>query len=561
MRITLVLLALTLGLVGCGAGPLNQYTHRERQTAPQNDKQVGLLVSAVDESEMAELLKAEPTAEFRALNGQHGLYEVYGLNEEQIQTHIRTAQISRNDFIPKQQFDFKPLADEGIPGFKPCMKNEEAPDVMISSPDQVEDGSVIELGKTLHFASDKSTPHEEHKSKLKFAWAIQAPERSALNDQVRAEDNLEIKPDAMGLYQILLIAQDDRNVCAGMVITLVVSSNAPMKAPTVDDSLKNLDLSLFSHIGMIHAEKSWELSQGAGVTIAVLDTGVNYNHPLLAANIAINKKEIPDNGIDDDKNGFIDDVFGYDFANKDAFPYDDDGHGTHVAGLAAGVKFGMAQKAKILPVKALGPMGGDIGSIVAAIYYAVDQGAQVLNMSFGNYGKGHPKLFEALDYAEKKNVIVMAASGNGEPTTGTPVNTDRTPNYPSAAKNKNIISVAASSKNSVLSSYSNYGVKSVDIVLPGGDTDDQIVSCAFENAKGDLFEKMMGTSMATPIASGLVAQMLSLNPKLTPEEVREILMSVGPVKKELKSLIGSGRHVDAEEALLKVKGVSAQLLM
>src|SRR5690606_16981905 len=128
----------------------------------------------------------------------------------------------------------------------------------------------------------------------------------------------------------------------------------------------------------------------------------------------------------------IDDVVGYDFANSDSFPFDDQGHGSHVAGLTASSVTGLAKKARILSVKALGPSGGDIASIVGGSFYAVDNGAKVLNMSFGNYGAPHPKLVEAMDYAEEKGVIVVAASGNGHPMFGIGMNTDVMPNFPSS---------------------------------------------------------------------------------------------------------------------------------
>lgn len=560
MKNILTLVVLSLGLAACGAGNLSSYSHRERRVAPQNEKQMGFLVSQIEEAELVALLKAEPKVQYRVLNAEHRLYEIYGLSEAEVRQHLRHAKVSRNDFIPLEQPQFHLLDEEStIPGFDPCRESDDSPLALIKGEGDITDGSVIEFGHSLKLSSS-SEPHPDHKSKLKVAWAIQGPPKSAYNQTLHTTSNLEIKPEAMGLYQILLVVQDERSVCAAEMMHIVVTGNVAFKLPDTEN--KDLDLTSFTHLRTIHAQESWKLSQGEGITVAVIDSGVNYNNPLLAANIQINSKEIASNGIDDDDNGFVDDVYGYDFANKDAFPFDDVGHGSHVAGLIAGLQFGMAQKAKILAVKALGPMGGDIGSIVAGIYYAVDQGAQVINMSFGNYGKPDPKLFEALDYAEKKRAIIVAAAGNGNPYNGTPINTDEMPNFPSAAENSNIIAVAASSLDSALASYSNFGFDSVDIVLPGGDMpNDPIVSCAYENPQQEIFENMSGTSMASPIAAGLVAQMLSLNPKLSPTEVKEVLMNTGPAKDELQSLIGSGRHVDAEAALLKVKGTTSQLLM
>ncbi|MCB0361814.1 MAG: S8 family serine peptidase, partial [Bdellovibrionales bacterium] len=367
---------------------------------------------------------------------------------------------------------------------------------------------------------------------------------------------LRYKPDAYGQYSIVVIVQDDRQVCAFSSFEFIVTGNKPYLGTRekFGSRLDILDKNLFSHRSEIRADQALEISQnkGKGVIIAVIDSGVNYNHPAQINNIWLNKKEVANNNIDDDNNGKIDDLIGYDFVNDDAFPFDDQGHGSHVSGLIASEYFGIAPHSLIMPLKALSPKGGDIGSIVGAIYYAVDQGAHILNLSLGSYGPPHPHLVEAINYAESKNVLVVAASGNGDPNSGAGLDTDKFPNFPSAFDNKNIISVAAKDSQHLLAPYSNYGMNSVDIAAPGGNPPDELLnSCFLENPSNILFTGMAGTSMAAPLVSGTLALMLSDSPKLSIDEVKNILLTSGRVAPGLEKLTVSGRYLDTLEALKK----------
>jgi subtilisin family serine protease len=318
-----------------------------------------------------------------------------------------------------------------------------------------------------------------------------------------------------------------------------------------------VDLNLFTHLASVHAEPAWAIAQGAGVLIAVIDSGVNYNHPALAPAIQLNESEIPGNGIDDDGNGFIDDVLGYDFVNSDAYPYDDEGHGSHVAGLALGRPFGLARAARLLPVKALSPLGGDIGSIAAAVRYAADRGARVINMSFGATTEtAGPVLASALAYAESKGALVVAAAGNGDGMTGLGYDIDQVPVYPAVLPDDGLLTVGACDRQDSLAIYSNFGALSVDMVAPGGLPGlDPIRSVAYENPRGDLFADMTGTSMAAPLAAGVAAQVLSLDPDLTAKQIKDILMEGGETVDELRTVTVSGRRLDALGALNRMRGL------
>ena len=220
----------------------------------------------------------------------------------------------------------------------------------------------------------------------------------------------------------------------------------------------------------ISIEQAWNVvTNCSAVTVAVIDSGVNYNHPDLAANIWNNAAEIAGNGIDDDGNGFIDDVQGWDFVQNDNTPMDFNEHGTHVAGTIGAVGnngvggTGICWGVKIMPVRVLGSKGsGTTASIVAGIDYAVANGAKVINMSLGGSGGAAGDLEDtAIANANAAGVLVIVAAGNST------TNIDTTPTYPASYTQPNIITVAATDQNDALASFSNFGAVSVDVAAPG----------------------------------------------------------------------------------------------
>jgi subtilase family serine protease len=252
---------------------------------------------------------------------------------------------------------------------------------------------------------------------------------------------------------------------------------------------------------------------GLGITVAVIDTGVDYNHPDLINNIWVNVDEIAGNGIDDDLNGFIDDVKGWDFVGNDNTPLGTDGHGTHVAGIIAASRnsighTGVAYNAKIMPLKVLG--GGDQwGNVNNAIRYAVDNGARVINMSLGgSTSDPDGRLKEALQYAHEFGVIVVSAAGNDGASS---------PIMPASFATQWGIAVGATGNTGALTSYSNKAGTQATIAYvtaPGTST---------STLPNNKYGKLSGTSMATPHVAGVVALMLSANPDLTDAQVRQIL--------------------------------------
>ncbi|WP_264196518.1 S8 family serine peptidase [Microseira wollei] len=167
----------------------------------------------------------------------------------------------------------------------------------------------------------------------------------------------------------------------------------------------------------IKAPEVWHQGyRGQGTVVAVIDTGVDYTHSDLDRNIWVNPNEIPGNNLDDDRNGFVDDVRGWDFVTDDSAPMDEQGHGTHVAGIIAAENngfgtTGVAFNAKIMPVRVLGESGGSQSDIAAGIRYAVDNGADVINLSLGGDFTSRQEA-NAIRYAAEKGVVVVMAAGN-----------------------------------------------------------------------------------------------------------------------------------------------------
>ncbi len=265
---------------------------------------------------------------------------------------------------------------------------------------------------------------------------------------------------------------------------------------------------------LINAPTAWnEGYTGEGVVVAVLDGGVDYNHQDLRDNIWTNSKEIAGNGKDDDGNGFIDDIYGWNFHDDNNDTLDKDGHGTHVAGTIAGVNnnygvTGIAYNAQIMPVKVLDDSGsGFYSSIVDGIYYAVDNGADVINLSLGGeYPSWDIEL--AIAYADKSGVTVVMAAGNSS---------GENPLYPASYADDYGIAVGAVDKNNEFADFSNRAGndETAYVTAPGVNV--------YSTVPNDGYESYSGTSMAAPHVSGVVALMLSANPNLTPDQIRQIV--------------------------------------
>ncbi len=330
-------------------------------------------------------------------------------------------------------------------------------------------------------------------------------------------------------------------------------------------------------IGVLNALKLAPVTND--IIVAVIDTGVDYTHEDLAGNMWHNPKEIPDNGIDDDNNGYIDDIVGWDYLGKDNKPYDmagslldiilkgaNPGHGTHCAGNVAAVGnnskgiSGVAPGAKIMALRFIGSEGGSTSDAILAIRYAVDNGAKVLSNSWGSEGDDpadaatNLALKEAIQYAQDHDVLFIAAAGNGHQGVGYDNDTDAKPGVPASYDNENIISVAAVDSADALGAFSNWGARTVDIAAPGVKVFSTVVqSDKYADSIGAFGFSIAGwdgTSMATPHVAGAAALYWSAHPTKTWSEVKTaILSSVKPIAAAQGKMTSNGKL--NVEALMK----------
>ncbi len=284
----------------------------------------------------------------------------------------------------------------------------------------------------------------------------------------------------------------------------------------------------------IDAPEAWDIETGTNTVVAVIDSGLDYNHVDIQGNVWSNSGEIANNGIDDDGNGYVDDVRGWDFANTDNDPMDDNNHGTHVAGTIAatgnngvGVT-GVNWSARVMPLKFITAAGtGGTADAIAAIDYAVANGARIINASWGGTFFSQA-LFDAISAANTAGVLFVAAAGNNG------VDTDVTPNYPASYDIPNIISVAATDSTDGLAAFSNFGATSVDLGAPGV----VILSTIPANA----YASFSGTSMASPHVAGVATLALSREPTLSVAELSAALLdNTDPVGSLLGRTVTGGR--------------------
>ena len=269
----------------------------------------------------------------------------------------------------------------------------------------------------------------------------------------------------------------------------------------------------------IDAPEAWDASVGGeAVIVAVIDTGIDYAHADLAANMWRNPGEIPGNTIDDDGNGYVDDVYGYDFFNGDPDPKDDHDHGTHVAGTIGAVGnngvgvAGVCWNVKLMALKFLSAAGeGYTDDAITCIQYAVANGARVLNGSWGG-GPYEQPLKDAIDAAGAAGVLFVAAAGNDYSN-----DNDANPAYPASYTSDAIISVMSVTRTGEMSVFSNFGQQSVDVAAPGSG----ILSCK----RGGGYISMNGTSMATPHVSGACALLWSINSGYSAQQIKDALIS------------------------------------
>lgn len=316
-------------------------------------------------------------------------------------------------------------------------------------------------------------------------------------------------------------------------------------------------LAVISHIvsSISLAQSQWALDQidavralslrapQSEVIVAVIDTGIDLSHPLLRDHLWKNKKEIPGNRIDDDKNGFVDDVYGWNFVENSNNVFDLHGHGTHVSGI---IKMVAGSNVKIMPLKYYDSgkfSEKNLNNTVRAIYYATLMGAQIINYSGGGFERSIAEE-AAIRLASEKNILYVAAAGNDR------TNLDQNSFYPAGYKLPNILSVAATEQSGKLLYASNYGL-SVQFAAPG--------KSIFSAMPFGRFGEMDGTSQATAFVSGAAALLKSTHTYLNkPNDLIHRLIQTGISNPQLRGKTNNQQGLNVFRAIaMEEKGTTA----
>lgn len=341
--------------------------------------------------------------------------------------------------------------------------------------------------------------------------------------------NIRAEPiRALGAYRLSVAPGQELTVLQKLRQNPLVEYAQVERVLRIDDRVPN-DTFYPSqwNLSMINAPKAWDITLGrSDIVIAIADTGINLDHPDLRGKLWINPREIPNNGIDDDGNGYIDDVYGWNFVGNNNNPRDDHGHGSHVSGIVAASTdngigtAGLAWAARVMAVK-VGDAQGQISDADAAqgIRYAADNGAKIINLSFGGTGTAldFAILQEAITYAHDKGSLIVASAGNcGDPATYQQQGcTELSPSiYPAAGQN--VVAVGATDKDNKRASFSEFGPY-VDLTAPGVEIYSAWLNSSYASARG--------TSQAAPHVAALAALVWTVNPTLKADEVESIMES------------------------------------
>ncbi|MBI4040269.1 MAG: S8 family serine peptidase [Deltaproteobacteria bacterium] len=382
------------------------------------------------------------------------------------------------------------------------------------------------------------------KYKTPSFWDVLVYDASFTSDEfilrLAFENNLQLR-QASSAFGIFSFESKDRDTFEKLLSQLsknpnveYVEINHPLQVETFTASQSLEKFEIHSHVENGSAVDD---PTQPPILVAVVDTGIDPKHSALQERIFTNRDEIPHDGLDNDHNGYIDDVEGWNFSENTNDPFDDHGHGTHVAGIIAGVDE-KGQEAsghfKLIPLKFLDENGsGSTMDAIMAISYGLRMGAKVFNNSWGG-GHFSRALHDVITQTYEAGALFVVAAGNdGE-------NIDENPAYPASYTQPNVLTVASHDDRGHLSLFSNFGKNSVHIAAPG--------DFIYSTLPGNSYGYKSGTSMATPAVTRLATLLLDENRNLSVFDVKNIILNTAAGSQELKEKIASGGTLQADHA-------------
>lgn len=365
--------------------------------------------------------------------------------------------------------------------------------------------------------------------------------------------HFSVKDSQMATIQELQNDPDVEFVEPNYVLDKVSENNPGQVMEVLSEDQVHAQSSTFytQNYANVKVDQAWGIMSGinaaAKTVVAIIDTGLDSNHKVFRDTGAmwVNSREIPGNGIDDDMNGYIDDVSGWNFINNSPNFLDDEGHGTHVGGIVVGASFDIfstsldQSRIKVMPLKFLDANGsGSTSNAIKAMYYAVNMGAKVINCSWGgpSYSKS---LLDAISYAYDHQALVVTAAGNNAK------NNDANDMFPANYDVPGNLSVAATTDSDGLASFSNYGAQKVHLASPG--------VYIYSTLPGGYYGSMSGTSMAAPFVAGMTAMAMREAPNMTGYQIKQLAMATAQSLGTLNGKIYSAARINAYNLIANAK--------
>jgi hypothetical protein len=541
-------LALSLMVGGCSSSDqgLKPYSVRTHAPTQRSDTGIALQIRNLSPGQLyerlARLAQVYPEMSVRSLPPSGELIEVFSVPALQIARMFPESVPVPNSYHVAQ-FKKADLAKQQVSST--CVLPDRAIKVSTAEPQElVTQGITLtlsgatEVGRTFFLNLDVSSLPDLRLEPGSTRWEIFHVSTERLISRVRGfSANAQLVDPGEYFIRISATEAGSKRICLARSLRFALRSKEELATPGSVSVLPNVERlgAVFPHLVSIEAISArTKTDQGKGVSVAIIDTGVQYNHPDLHARISSTRR-------------------GWNFVEGDEFPFDSSGHGTLVAGLVAGANYGVAPLAEILPLRVINAFGGsDTLSVAAAIRYASTQGARIINLSLGTEEARAAILFEeAIRFATEQGSLVVAASGNGA-IDGSGLNLETYPLYPAALEIPGLLTVLATDLLGERTPYTHYSATKVALGAPGGTDQDGGLSSTQAYASLGRLGKISGSSASAPLVSGAAALIWSSAPSLSNLEVQRILEISGTKAPSLSGTTRSGALLNAYSAALKL---------